>query len=238
MTNNRRLVIIIGFIVLLVLGLAIYVSISNNQRFRLIGSIPTTNGNIPTSTGVMRLNFNRKLKDIDYSQKIDGNESNIVTSTKVEGTTLLVYLTTLEENKSYRFNINSVTSETGEVINKVSVNVLAVYVPYDKLPKEQQDLEASQTDQNNHSDPILALLPHQGNQFYLEASYVEDDDGVVQLILEAQLFLSRDEVPQNREQVINSYEQRVFEFIKSNQLNPDNYHIRYTVNEPPVSTGQ
>jgi hypothetical protein len=225
--------IVIGALVL-VIGLTLN-NIYRNSTFRLTKSTPALNGVLSTSTGTIKLEFNRKIDgSINYADGLDGS-TEIISSISVEENSLVVKLKPLTKDKKYSFTIREIKSLDGEHINKLPVNFTARYIPYDQLSSAQKNLELSETDKDNQEDPVLAIVPHQGDQFYLTSEHTATEDGEPILVLNAQLFLYRSELESGRAAAIEKGKNKVREYLRSRDLDPEKYLIRYEITEPPAT---
>lgn len=80
---------------------------------------------------------------------------------------------------------------------------------------------------NTNRDPILNYLPYSRFNYVVTATM---DNYKANLNVDIFLFLSDTENGE-RENSINKYKTEVIDWIKSINLNPDNYLIKYTINE-------
>lgn len=213
----------------------VLLGVFRNQTFRLTSSTPKLGKTIPTSTGTIKLDFNREIDGTkSYTDNLEG-DSGIINSISVEGKSVLIKLKPLTKDKKYGFAIHNIHSVDGSVIQRLPINFTARYVPYNKLSSEQKRLEVAETDKNNEEDAVLQIVPHQGDQFYLTSEYSATEDGEPILVLNAQLFLYRSDLGAGRDSAIEKYKNSVREFLSGNNLDPDKYLIRYEINEPPAT---
>lgn len=233
---NKRLVAGLIFAVLLIGLVAGGLFLYQSSRFRLVSSTPKLSDSLPTSTSTIKLHFSKPLDDSkDYRATLLEQDPFIVSTIEVTGNDIYVHLRKLEKGKRYRFTIKDITAKDGRVIMQQSVAFEAKFVPYSQLSADQKRLELSQTDRTTPSDPILAYMPHQGDRFYLKAEHTTSEEDEEILVINADLFLSRDDIKTGRSAAIQQYKDRVTQFIRSKDLDPDKYYIRYVINEPPAS---
>lgn len=232
-TLNKKTIIVTSLLLgLLLFGLLLI--INKGGGFRLVGSIPDLSGQIATSTGTIKLTFSDKLDgSVNYSQQTEGQDAGIVASTRTEGENLFLVLKPLQENRSYSLELTDIKSAGGEVIARLELSFTAVYVPFNKLSKEQREFELSETDRGNKEDPLMAHLPHQGESIYLTGEYTESEEGEPIFVVNAQIFLRRDDL-EDRTAAIKRYKQKVVEYIQSKGLDPASYLVRYIINEAPA----
>jgi hypothetical protein len=228
------------FLLVIIMGvlLAVFIvsfSIYRSGIFRIVGTIPAINRDIPSSTSSIQLKFNQTLDTADYSSHVTGKDAAVVRRVRTEGKTLWVDLNLLKDRQSYTFTINNIHSQKGKLISGQAITFRAVYTPFNKLSEEQRAQEIQETDRGNTEDPIIAYLPYQGDRFYLTAEYNNNEQGKAILVINAQLFLSRQDLGSGREAAIESLKQKVSKYIESKGLNPTSYTIRYIINEPPAN---
>ncbi len=227
----RSLVIMVSMFILIGLGLYFY----RGSQFRLISTTPNLSGTVSTATSVYKLKFSRNLKENNYPSRVTGQNKDIIQSIRIDQNIMYIDLSPLDEDKEYTFSVNDIRSTQDDVIESISIYIVAKYIPFNKLSKTQQELEISQTDRNNQTDPLMEYLPYEGDRYYLEGSYSETDDGEPVFILDAQIFLLRGELLQDRNAVLDAYETKIHQYIQSKGLDPKNYPIRYDVTEPPLN---
>jgi hypothetical protein len=234
MTRKRVavLVVISGFII----GGFAAISIFNSQKFRLVNSTPKMGNTIPSSTGTIKLSFNRDLKNNMSLSTIlvDIGERPVVQAMRIEGRDMFLSIIPLEEKTEYTIELRNITSTSNEVIPKTTFSFTPVYVPFDRLSSEQKALEASETDRDNAEDPLAQYLPYQGDSFYLTSEYTYNDQDESIFIVNNEAFLSASEVTESRSSVIERYESKVKSFIRSKGLDPSKYIIRTSLNEPVI----
>lgn len=229
--NKKYRLLIIG-VILVVLAVIAFIFISNRD-FRLVSTNPKLGGSIPTSTPEIILNFNRELRpDQELHNNISGDVgpvSNLV----IDGQTILISLTSLEIDTNYHITLSNIESTEDEKIEKIDLIFSAVYVPYEDLSNEQKATQLANTDRDNKEDPIMEVLPHEGEGYYLEGKHTTGDDGVDDFILEAQIFLKRWEL-NNRQAAIDEYQRQVVEYITNRGFSIDDYFVDYVIIEPPT----
>lgn len=229
---RRRIPIVIAGILMLVF--AVCWVLYQRSQFRLVDSTPSIGSTISTATSMIELHFNRKLKEGNYRETLSGETSEVVQEIRVQSNIIQVSLNRLDEESDYNFIIRNITSQDDEVIPELVVNFKTVYIPYNKLSESQQELELNQTDRNNFEDPILKHLPHQDDRFYLESEFTTGAENEPLLVLNAQLFFRRDDLDQDTTETRLKYEKYVKDFIRSKELDPSKYNIRYEINAPPI----
>jgi hypothetical protein len=230
--DSRSFRILIVLLIVCALFLVVFAFI-RSQQFRLVSSTPGLGGDIATSTGTIRLSFSDELKARDYVQQLEGKDSSLVNSVRTDKKALFLSLKPLKKNQRYSFTLKDIQSIHDKKIDRLQVTFTAHYIPYDKLSAEQKALELSQTDRANTEDPIVQYLPYQGDGYYLTGEHTSSEDGEPIFILNAQLFLTRPDLT-NKSAAISKYKEQVNTYIRSKNLSPDKYLVRFIINEPPA----
>ena len=203
------------------------------SQFRLVGATPGTKGIVSTSTEVFRLTFNHELENKDYTEQLSGDSAELIRSIEVDKNLIYIHLAkTLSEDKSYSFEINNITSIKKELIDVVKFNFKAKYIPYNKLSKDQQNLNLMFTDRGNTEDPILSILPHDTLNYELDAVHSADDYGQYQFSIKLTIILSEADVRINRSAAISQYKAEAYDYIKKKGFKPGDYLIVTEVVEP------
>ncbi len=230
-TNNVRKTILV-LIVIAVIG-AVWFFFGQNHEFRLVRSTPDTNQVVATSTSTVRLEFSEDLDtSIDYAKNIEGDF--IVSRTFAEGPYLFLTLRRLEKDTAYSFVVKNVVSLDQEIIDEVRVSFTAGYIQFERLSGTQKELEAYVADRGRFDNPILNILPHQGDRFFIKYTFGTDDMGESILFLDVDLYVTREDLGRDKNEIIAQYGKRVTDYISGAGINPDDYTIRYTVIEPPT----
>lgn len=175
--------------------------------------------------------------DINFSKQIDPESINIttedidVTSFEANNKTLRVFIGEIEADSDYTFTIDSISAKSGKALQNIKISFTAKNIPFEKLSKSQQQaiLQNQDRTDNTKSDGILGYLPYGGLHFKLNAN--QDGD---QLVLEAEILLSKADLGTGQETVIETYKKEVTDFIQSKNLDPDDYTINYKIIQPSI----
>ncbi len=229
--SQKRLIQVVKVLaVLAVIVLCIFAGIKIYQAvvFRIVSTSPQTNL-VATTTPFMKVTFNKTLSNTGVALS---STSGIIKSNSVAGKTLIIYLDyPLKANTRYSINIVSIKSTSGSTINSKSITFTAQNLPYGQMPKAQQKYLVSHQDNYTpvQKDPILASLPYSTLDFSLDSSFPTGKDGQPTLVLQAQLLLAPGVTGAEAATDTAQYKQEVLDYIKSLNLNPDNYTIQYQV---------
>lgn len=205
------------------------------NKFRIVSSTPNINSAISTSTSIISIEFNKVIKDNNYIGSLDGKNVNLVNEIKVHDKNILIYIYSLDEDQTYEFRLHNIRSNKDEQIDSIPIKFTTKYIPFNDLSKEQKNLEMSIEDKGNVDDPILKYLPYEGDHYYLNSENTQDSDGEPILVIKGDVYITRDEVVEDRSQVMKRYEQKIKDYLISKDLDPSNYIIDYEIMEPPIN---
>lgn len=215
-------------VAIIIAGVAIYL----DSHFRMTGSTPGIGGTIATSTGTIKLDFNRPLDaSRDYTKNMTG-DTIVINDIVAEGESLFVRLDLLVEGTDYSFTIKDIYSTEGELIEEVQVSFSPKHIPFNQLSKAQQDLELAETDRGNTLDPILEILPHSTLEYDLTAINTTNHDGEYELIIERKIRLTQADINIDRKEAIKNYTAKANDYLKQNGFKLEDYDIRTVIIEP------
>jgi len=204
-----------------------------SMHFRIVGTDPATN-KVSVIAPYLKIHFNRELTESGLNVSA---EPNIIESYKVSGKTIDILLTqNLEADKEYTVTIASVTSTNGETLTNQVLRFTAKDIPFEDLPEEQQKavVNAQSRFTEVQSDPILEHIPYGTLNFRLSPLFENDKDGNQILILEADILLSAADVRIDKAAAVNQYKAELRAYIRSLDLDPAKYQIRYNIIEPTL----
>jgi hypothetical protein len=233
MSQRMKVLLIIGLLALLLVGGGYQLWIKT--QFRVLSVVPNATNSkvIPTSTRVITIKFSKPLDTSQTygSDSLKENSNNIVRDVTAEGDTITIRLDALGENSNYAFKLPDVKSSEGKVLSGLRYTFTARYVAYDKLSKEQQAQQTSQTDSTVQEDPLSKYLPYSTLDYSLVGSNETSDSGKYIFVVSARLYLSAADVKIDKQGAVNRYKKEIADYIRSKNLNPDTYLIRYTISE-------
>jgi len=231
--QNRRL-IMLGIVGVVVIGLlwagGWYLA---NRKFKLIQTTPNLQGDVPSSSGTIKLEFNKKIDtSVEYTDNLAA-DMDAVQGIDIEDKSVLIHLKSpLDIERTYHIVVRDIKSTSGQTYT-IDFVFRPKYVPFNKLSKADQEFQTSQTDRNNSEDPLAVFLPYQGSDFYLAGEYGVNDEELPIFIVNAQLFLRSKDLGPNRSAAINRITKSINDFIASKGFDPAKYNIRYNINEVP-----
>lgn len=223
MNFKRKYLALVIIPVIAIAGWFIYQS----TLFRMTGTTP----------GLGKVSSLSPFIDINFSKQLDSENINIttedidVTSFEANNKTLRVFIGEIEADSDYSFTIDSISAKNGKSLQNIKVSFTAKDIPFEKLSKAQQQaiLQNQDRTDNTKSDAILGYLPYGGLHFKLNANQEGD-----QLVLEAEILLSKADLGTGQEAVTETYKKEVTDYIRSKKLNPDDYTITYKVTMPSI----
>lgn len=180
-------------------------------------------------TPFIKVSFTKNISDkglvVESSPKI-------VSSTSVTAKTLTIKLNTpLKPNTKYTITIVSVNSTGGQVITNKTLSFTPKDVPFDKLPKQQQDAIMNVQSQKLPvtTDPLLSVLPHNTLDYSIDPVFSEDANKNTILTLHIQLLLAPGVSGAEEANLTAQYKQEALDYISSQGRDPAAYTIEYEV---------
>ncbi|MDZ7744475.1 MAG: copper resistance protein CopC [Candidatus Saccharibacteria bacterium] len=237
MYNVNKKHIILAILVLsallLIFGIKIYL---DNQRFQVFSTTPSLTQTVATSTSVIKLDFNKPLSDdSSYNRTLikDLDELAYIHDVERAGDSLLVRLGTLNSGQEYTVTFNDIISADGDVISDLSYTFFVDYIPYDRLSEAQKALELQETDRGSEDDPVLNYVPHSTLRYEINPIQRTNNDGVYSLGLDIKIILSNAD-RSNQDAAIATYKEMAMDYLRSVDINPDDYDIYYRIIEPTL----
>lgn len=223
---------IVAILALLVAVLAIW-TYTNHYIFRIVDITPQNKSTIPTSTSVIRISFNKKLKDGTYDRSLVNDPGTVVRELTLENNQIFIRLFELSPGNEYHFSLADIYSADGKKIPGPVFRFKAVYVPFEGLSRAQQELELQETDRNNKEDPLLKYLPHSTLEYTLEGLHDTDHEGEYSFVIDAKIFLSNADSA-NQVEVVNRIKSDISNYIKSVGFDLKDYVVRYNIVQPSL----
>ncbi len=151
--KNKKLLIVGGFLVLLVL-IGLGFAGVQSFTFQLAKSYPDNNGTLNVGNSII-LTYNRDIQDgakitapFTYTTKVDGAKLYVTPNAE------------LAQDRPYQITVSGVKEKNGSAVAANTTLIFKVAaLPFNTLPKEQQD-ELSNTDNIEYRlNPVSAILP-------------------------------------------------------------------------------
>jgi hypothetical protein len=223
----QRLKIAILVVIMAVVSLLVF-SLYTVTKFHIVSTNPATN-QIATDTPFFKITFNKPLSHQALAVMGTGN---VIRSDSISGNTLVLNLNyPLTTKKTYTITITSVQSQSGSQIANKRFMFTAQNTPFTKLPTDQQQAVISNQDQYTpaEKDPILAHLPYSTLDFILTPTFITDQNGQQQLVLQAQILLAPGVSGAQADTDTTQYKNEVLQYIRFLGLNPAKYDIQYQI---------
>lgn len=225
----KRLLLILVILVLLLAG---YWAIQS-LRFRLVSTSPNLS-DVADIAPYIDLNFNKSLSSGYVVVRITPNAMKSFT---VNGKTLRVNLSSTMDNIKYSITVNGLRSVSGQLFSR-TLTFVPHNIPFNKLPKDEQQAIISSQDPNDPSlvtnNPLLAHLPYGGIGWRM-LGRIGSVNGKSTLTIEVTISFSDADYKSSVSQqqtLIQQREQEAQNYIKSLGLSPSNYNIQYII--PPT----
>ncbi len=204
----------------------------DSMQFKVVNITPDTSKPVSTSTSVIRIEFNKPLSnDGSYDRSIVTDPQLIVRDIEKEDSAIILQINALKQDYFYELTMHDIYSNDGQVIDIINLSFNATYIPFNKLPREQQQQETLGVDPNYKEDPLLAYLPHSTLSYTLYGSHEMNHEGEYAFILNANILLTAADVRIDKQAAIDRAKKQINDYIASKGLNPVEYQIRYTVVE-------
>lgn len=224
-------------IILAALGLLTYIGFSVYRHyftFYMTGTSPGLS-RIYTATPYMDVNFNKTL--VEYEEfRITSVSPEILAKIEFRDKTIRIYFENLQVDATYDLIFSPVRAEDGDEIVNLTLDFHARAGNFEQLPVAHQQYLLDRQDEQpaTLTDPILQHLPHSTLSFELTALVTQNDEREDILVLEARLLLNAADVRIGADEAVEQYKSEVVEFIRSLDLDPEDYTIRYQVVEPTL----
>lgn len=228
MSRNK----IIAIVCILALALFGFYKVWQSSQFRVVSTTPSTSRAVATSTSVIKIDFSHDLlEDAQYDRTLLLEGHDIVREVDHQDRSLYIRLFELREGDTHKITFGDIFSSDGKVIKNYELNFRATYIPYDRISQAQKDLEASETDRFEPDDPILNHIPYSSIGYSIEPVHDTTEEGVYTVSVNAKIFLSNADRG-FEEQAIEMYRNQIFDYLKSKNINPDNYQFNYIIQDP------
>ncbi len=228
MSRNK----IIAIVCILALALFGFYKVWQSSQFRVVSTTPSTSRAVATSTSVIKIDFSHDLsEDAQYDRTLLAEGQSIVREVERRGQSIYVRLFELKEGDTYRIVFRDILSASGKVIKSYELGFRATYIPHNRISQAQKDLEAGETDRFEPDDPILDHIPYSSIGYSIEPVHDTTEEGVYTVSVNAKIFLSNADRG-FEEQAIEMYRNQIFDYLKSKNINPDNYQFNYIIQDP------
>jgi len=224
---NRKIVLLISLVLLVFVSFATFQFI-RNLGFRQVSISPSLN-EVSVIGPYIKINFNKDLAG-DISVESDDP---VLFGHSVDKNILTIELQSMVLKKQYAIHISNIKSASGDKLDDINLYFNAKDIPFNGLSKEEQKfILAKQDTPTTKNDPIISDLPYGTTNFNLNA-VIGASLAETRPELSAEIILSSSDVRSGeKEQAINAAKQDINDYIKSLNLNPEDYKITYSITEP------
>jgi hypothetical protein len=171
--------------------------------------------------------------DVVIDDKIAELPEGLVISAQVDKNKLILFVSNINQVKKYQIQLKDIKSKDGNAISFISYQFEGAFVPYGQLSDSEKNRQIKETDKGNLQDPVMSILPKYGDNYAIKyelfgepsqkGKYIKLN---IILLLEAQSIDNRD--------LARQYKNEALDFLKSNNINPNDYVIRY---DPDYAAG-
>lgn len=169
--NKRIPLIILGVVLILV---TIVLLVFNLLYFRITETYPSKNGVLSSSSRRITLTFNKSLdpkQDINSYLEQDGSKTPLSYSISDKNLYLFNQSGTapLAEPGSYILVVNTVSSNSGDIVVDIIVDFKIDYQDFSDLPKAEQERQINES--SSFKDPIQEKLPYRDAYYTIEYEF-------------------------------------------------------------------
>lgn len=231
----KRIIIFI----LVILSIISVIIVIDYSKFKVTGITPKDV--LPTSTDAISVKFNRNLRSIDKQPTdIVVISPNIPFDSVISSKTLTIKLRKqLDNNIKVLIKVN-VMSEDGSNISK-SYDLITKYVEFNKLPKNEQELQIADSAITGDNHPLLSLLPVDNLSYKI--SFILDDKADKKNIESSDFIITIETFTpvsnysiEDYRSINNEIRKQALEWIKEESgIDPNNIVINYIPSDDTIS---
>lgn len=226
-TLLKKILLVAVVLVAIICLIIVWLSIT----FRIVSTDPALD-KVSTISAYFKVTFNKKLSNNNLH--VTSTPSGFVGTAYITNQSIIIpFKTILQSGKHYSITIISVESTSGKQLTNKVFNFTPTYIPSSQLSKEQQQaiLKNELGGGYNSSDPILSHLPYNTTSFNLTQDTTKPQGSSTGVPLFAVIKLAGADMG-NPDAAIAQYKQQIADYISSLGLNPANYPITYTIQQP------
>lgn len=171
--RTRIIILIVSIISLIILGSAGYFYYTS--RHMLIVKIQPSLSNVPdgeisTATTYIDFYFNKKINTASIKPDSIFSDQSIIKSIEVNNQSIRVHTQNLSRDQKYSIYFKNIQSDDGYILNNYTYTVTAAFINNYQATKAEQAAQNAQTDHNNNSDPVFAIVPYQTLDYSITAA--------------------------------------------------------------------
>ncbi len=229
---NRRNIIRATAVIAVAVLLYIAGSVAYNYFFFYAKSAsPRNHTAVASSTPQAVITFN---KDLDPNQDIYKDitiepQTRIYSTIAIDKNKLIITFNALNIDTDYSITFKEIRATNGKVIKNFTYAIKTKYVPYNELSTAQQEKSMEGVDKGNIDDPVLSVIPYSTLNYQITPAYNTRDNGSAYLVVKIALRLTNADRG-NEAAALEIHKKEALDYLRSKNINPDNYTIEYTVN--------
>ncbi|MEI6581676.1 MAG: hypothetical protein WCN86_02275 [bacterium] len=228
---SRYKKIIWGAIILLIASFLVWVMYIV-LVFQVLSITPSQNSKISGGSGQVTFNFNRDLDTIDLGKQMYSSEG-LSISAQVDKNKLTLFISNINQAKKYQIQLKEIRSKEGNTISYINYQFEGAFVPYGQLSDSEKNRQIKETDKGNLQDPVMGILPKYGDNYAIKYELFGEPSQKGKYI-KLNIILLLDAQNINNKDLAKQYKNEALDFLKSNNINPNDYVIKY---DPDYATG-
>ena len=228
---SRYKKIIWGAIILLIASFLVWVMYIV-LVFQVLSITPSQYSKISGGSGQVTFNFNRDLDTIDLGKQMYSSEG-LSISAQVDKNKLTLFISNINQAKKYQIQLKEIRSKEGNTISYINYQFEGAFVPYGQLSDSEKNRQIKETDKGNLQDPVMGILPKYGDNYAIKYELFGEPSQKGKYI-KLNIILLLDAQNINNKDLAKQYKNEALDFLKSNNINPNDYVIKY---DPDYAAG-
>ncbi len=220
----KRILIIVGLLVLVTTGIVGFITYRNHQ-FRLVSSEPIEKG---STVAPVIFTFNRNLDPKTLQafeiQPYTAGRSQLKDNKFVFEPSDNYHLT-----QDYTAKLKSVTAADGSTLGEQVIQFKVEFIPLNELSEADRAAQMANTDPLEQQNPFLAKLPHETLEYKIDYELVSGGEGEAGIILVVELYaiINRPDQRAAYEAQLREYKQKALQWIQLQGIEPNKYPITF-----------
>ena len=200
--------------------------------FQVLSISPSQNSKISGGSGQITFNFNRDLDTIDLGKQMYSSEGLAIIA-QLDKNKLTLFVSNINQVKKYQIQLKDIKSKDGNTISYINYQFEGAFVPYGQLSDSEKNRQIQETDKGNLQDPVMSILPKYGDNYVIKYElFGEPSQKGKYIKLNITLLLDAQNI--DNQDLARQYKNEALGFLKSNNINPNDYVIRY---DPDYAAG-
>lgn len=191
-----------------------------------LSNVPS--GQIATATTYIDFYFNKKINGSAIKPNSVFSDQNIISSVDVREQSIRVNIQSLIKDQKYSIYLQNIESVDGFILNNYTFTVTATFIQNYTPTEEEKKQQNSQTDHNNNSDPIFAIVPFQTLDFSITAGGTITNSSTPPTIFIYTIMTAADYNSPNPDQIIEAKRQLARNYLIAKGIDLSRYKIVYS----------